>query len=69
MGDLLRTCVLDYLGFWNEILSLVEFAYNNNYHASIRMTPYEALYGKKCKTSPYWYQDQNSVLVEAELLQ
>jgi len=44
LEDLLRTYVFDHLGSWDEILTLMEFTYNNSYHASIRMAPYEALY-------------------------
>ncbi|XP_068502889.1 uncharacterized protein [Phaseolus vulgaris] len=47
LEDFLRTCVLDHLGSWDEILPLVEFTYNNSYQASIRMAPFEALYGRK----------------------
>jgi hypothetical protein len=35
---------------------LEEFSYNNNYHASIKMTPYETLYGRKCRSSVYWFE-------------
>jgi len=47
LEDLLRTCVLDQMGSWDEILPFVEFTYNNSYQASIRMAPFEALYGRK----------------------
>ena len=53
----LRTCVLDHLKGWDEILPLVEFTYNNSYHASIEMTSNEALYGRKSRTPLCWYQD------------
>ncbi|KAL8104338.1 hypothetical protein AgCh_028521 [Apium graveolens] len=43
--DMLRVCVLDFKGNWDEHLPLIEFSYNNSYHASIGMPPYEALYG------------------------
>jgi len=66
--DLLRTCVLDHLGAWDEVLPLVEFTYNNSFHASIGMTPFEALYGRRCKTLLCWYQDGESVVVGPELL-
>jgi len=46
LEDLLRTCVLDHLGTWSDMLPLVEFTYNNSYHSSIGMAPYEALYGR-----------------------
>jgi len=61
--------VLDHLGVWDEMLPLVEFTYNNSYHASIGMAPYEALYGRKCRTPLCWYQDGEAVLVGPELLQ
>ena len=46
LEDMLRACVLDLKGSWEEHLPLVEFAYNNSYQASIQMAPYEALYGR-----------------------
>ena len=48
LEDMLRMCVLDFQGSWETYLPLAEFAYNNSFHASIGMAPYEALYGKKC---------------------
>ena len=45
LEDMLRACMLDWKGDWDSHLCLVEFAYNNSYHASIGMAPYEALYG------------------------
>jgi len=68
LEDLLQTCILDHLGAWDEILPLVEFTYNNSFHASIGMAPYEALYGRRCKTPLCWYQDGESVVVGPELL-
>jgi len=68
LEDLLRTCVLDHSGAWDDVLPLVEFTYNNNFHASIGMTPYEALYGRRCRTPLCWYQDGESVVVGPELL-
>jgi len=66
LKDLLRTCVLDYLGSWDEILPLVEFTYNNSYQASIGMAPFEAFYGRKCRTPLCWFQDGESVLIGLE---
>ena len=48
LEDILRACVLDLKGRWDEHLPLVELAYNNSYQASIKMAPYEALYGRPC---------------------
>ena len=49
LKNMLRACVLDHKGSWEKNLPLVEFAYNNNYQASIQMAPYEALYGRPCR--------------------
>jgi len=69
LEDLLQTRVLDHLGAWDEVLPLIEFTYNNSFHASIDMAPYEALYGRKCRTPLCWYQDGEAVLVGPELLE
>jgi len=60
---------LDHLGSWDEMLPLVEFTYNNSYHASIGMAPYAALYGRKCIIPLCWYKDGETVLVGPELIQ
>jgi hypothetical protein len=54
MEDMLRMYVMDNQTHWEKYLPLVEFAYNNNFHSSIRMPPYEALYGRPCRTSLSW---------------
>ncbi|KAJ4943955.1 hypothetical protein NE237_005595 [Protea cynaroides] len=54
LEDMLRTCALDFKGAWDEKLSLIEFAYNNSYQATIQMAPYEALYGKNYCTPLLW---------------
>ena len=46
----MKTSVLEFQGNWDEHLSLIEFAYNNSYHSSIGMAPYEALHGRKCRS-------------------
>ncbi|KAD3337351.1 hypothetical protein E3N88_32871 [Mikania micrantha] len=52
--DMLRACVIDFGGSWDSHLPLVEFSYNNSYHASIGMAPFEALYGRKCRSPICW---------------
>jgi len=69
LEDLLRMCVPDHLGAWDEVLLLIEFTYNNSFLASISMAPYEAVYGRKCRTPLCWYQDGEAVLVGPELLE
>ena len=51
LEDLLRAFVLDLKGNWDDHLPLVEFAYNNSFQASIGMTPFERLYGRRCQSS------------------
>ena len=51
---MLRACVLNLKGSREEHLPLVEFAYNNRYQASIQMAPYEALYGRPCRSPIFW---------------
>ncbi|GJR61567.1 putative reverse transcriptase domain-containing protein [Tanacetum coccineum] len=50
LKDMLRACVIDFGKGWVKHLLLAEFSYNNNYHASIKAIPYEALYGRKCQS-------------------
>nr|GEW76798.1 putative reverse transcriptase domain-containing protein [Tanacetum cinerariifolium] len=50
LEDMLRACVIDFGKGWVKHLPLCEFSYNNSYHASIKATPYEALYGQKCQS-------------------
>ena len=46
--------MLDFKGSWNQYITPMEFAYNNNYQASIEMTPYKALYGRKWQSPLHW---------------
>ncbi|GJZ77270.1 putative reverse transcriptase domain-containing protein [Tanacetum coccineum] len=54
LEDMLRACVLDFRGSWDVHLPLVEFSYNNSYHSSVRCAPFEALYGRKCRSLIMW---------------
>jgi hypothetical protein len=54
LEDLLRSCVLSWKGSWEDHLPLAEFAYNNSYQASIKMAPFEALYGRRCISPLCW---------------
>jgi hypothetical protein len=51
---MLRTCVLSWKGSWEDRLALAKFAYNNSYHASIEMAPFEVLYGRHCISPLCW---------------
>ena len=50
LEDMLRSCVIEFKGSWDNHLALMEFAYNNSYQASIEMAPFETLCGRKCRT-------------------
>ncbi|GKD69688.1 putative reverse transcriptase domain-containing protein [Tanacetum coccineum] len=54
LEDMLRACVIDFRKGWERHLPLVEFSYNNSYHAIIKATPFEALYGRKCRSPVCW---------------
>ena len=69
LEDMLRACVLNFQGSWEEHLPLIEFAYNNSFHASIGMAPYEALYGRKCRSPLCWDEVGESRLVGPEIIQ
>ncbi|KAK2436721.1 hypothetical protein QL285_021693 [Trifolium repens] len=69
LEDLLRACVLDDRGSWDDVLPLIEFTYNNSFHTSIGMAPYEALYGRRYQTPLCWYQDGESMIVGPEMVQ
>jgi hypothetical protein len=56
LEDMLRACMLSSRGSWESWLPLAEFAYNNSYQESIKMAPFEALYGKKCRTPLNWVE-------------
>jgi hypothetical protein len=56
LEDMLRACVLHYGKNWDKCLSLAEFSYNNSYQSSLQMAPFEALYGRRCRTPLNWSQ-------------
>lgn len=54
LEDMFKACALENGGSWDIHFPLIEYAYNNSYHTSIGMAPYEALYGRKCRTLLCW---------------
>jgi transposase InsO family protein len=56
LEDMLRACVIHYGKNWDKYISLAEFSYNNNYQSSLKMAPFEALYGRRCRTPLNWSQ-------------
>ena len=69
LEDMLRACVMEFKGSWDTHLALMEFAYNNSYQASVEMAPFEALYGRKCRTPMCWNEVGERRLVGLELVQ
>ena len=68
LEDKLRAFFLDLKGCWEEHLPLVEFTYNNSYHASIQMAPYEALYGRPCRSPICWTKVGQSSITGPDLI-
>uniref|UniRef100_A0A2N9F3Y9 RNA-directed DNA polymerase n=1 Tax=Fagus sylvatica TaxID=28930 RepID=A0A2N9F3Y9_FAGSY len=69
LEDMLRACVLDLKGSWANHLCLVEFAYNNSFQSSIGMAPYEALYGRKCRSPICWDEVGVRKILGPEIIQ
>jgi hypothetical protein len=68
LEDMLRACALKHGGSWDKSLPFAEFSYNNSYQASLRMAPFEALYGRKCRTPLYWSETGESQLFGPEII-
>ena len=63
---MLRICV--FKESWDRYLPLIEFSYNNSYHSTIGMAPYEALYEKKCRSPLYWIEMGEKKIEDLELI-
>ncbi|KAL0539756.1 hypothetical protein IC582_023972 [Cucumis melo] len=66
---MMRACVLEFSGSWDSHLHLMEFAYNNRYQATIGMAPFEALYGKCCRSPVCWGEVGEQRVLGPELVQ
>ena len=55
LEDMIRACVIEFGGHWDNFLPLAEFSYNNSYHSSIDMAPFEALYERRCRSPIGWF--------------
>ncbi|GJW37046.1 putative reverse transcriptase domain-containing protein [Tanacetum coccineum] len=65
---MLRACVMDFGKGWDRHLPLIEFSYNNSYHTSIKAVPFEALYGRKCRSPIYWAEVGDAQLTGPEII-
>ena len=63
LKDILRSCVIDFKGSWDDQLPLIEFAYNNSYHSSIQMAPSETLYERICRSPICWFEAGEAALI------
>ncbi|WVZ51482.1 hypothetical protein U9M48_002627 [Paspalum notatum var. saurae] len=68
LEDMLRACALTYSTKWDECLPLAEFAYNNSYQRSLHMAPFEALYGRRCRTPLNWSEPGERVTFGPDLV-
>ncbi|GKA36160.1 putative reverse transcriptase domain-containing protein [Tanacetum coccineum] len=68
LEDMLRACVIEFGKGWERHLPLVEFSYNNSYHASIKAAPFEALYGRKCRSPVCWAEVGDVQLTGPEII-
>ncbi|GJX76763.1 putative nucleotidyltransferase, ribonuclease H [Tanacetum coccineum] len=68
LEDMLRACVIDFGSGWDKHLPLAEFSYNNNYHASIKAAPFEALYERKCRSPICWSEVGDVQLTRPEMI-
>ena len=69
LEDMLKSCVIDYEDSWDRHIPLVEFVYNNSFQSSIGMGPYEALYGRKCRTPLCWTELSEKKVIGPDLIQ
>ena len=65
---MLKACIIDYKGNWYKQFPLVEFSYNNSFHSSMSMSPYEALYGRSCRSPIGWFEVGEYSLLGLDLI-
>ncbi|GJW95110.1 putative reverse transcriptase domain-containing protein [Tanacetum coccineum] len=68
LEDMPRACVMDFGKGWDRHLPLIEFSYNNSYHTSIKVAPFEALYGRKCRSPICWAEVGDAQLTGPEIV-
>ena len=68
LENMLRGCVIEFKGSWDDHLSLIEFSYNNRYHSSIRMAPFEELHGRRYRSPFGWFEVGESPILGPEII-
>jgi hypothetical protein len=69
LEDMLRACALQYGRSWDKSLSYAEFSYNNSYQESLKMAPFEMLYGRRCRTPLFWSEAREPKVFGPDILQ
>jgi hypothetical protein len=69
LKDMLRPCVLEHQGSWDQNLPWAEFSYNNSYQESLKMALFEVLYGRRCHTSLNWIEPGEKVIFGPDLVE
>jgi transposase InsO family protein len=69
LEDMLRACALQYRRSWDKSLPYTEFSYNNSYHESLKMAPFEILYEHRCRTSLFWNETGERKVFGPDILQ
>jgi hypothetical protein len=69
LEDMLRACALHYGRRWDKSLPYAEFSYNNSYQESLKMTPFEMLYGHRCRTPLFWNEIGERNIFRPDILQ
>jgi transposase InsO family protein len=69
LEDMLRACALQYERSWDKSLSSAKFSYNNSYQESLKMAPFEMLYGRRCRTPLFWSEAGERKVFGSDILQ
>jgi hypothetical protein len=68
LEDMLSACVMEYPSSWDNNLPWAEFSYNNNYQESLKMAPFEVLYGHRCHTLLNWIEPREKVIFDPDII-
>ena len=68
LEEMLRACVIDFKGSWDDHLPLIEFSYNNSYHSNIGMAPFEALCGERCRSPVDFFEVKESSILGPQII-
>jgi hypothetical protein len=69
LEDMLRACVLEHPGSWDQNLPWAEFSYNNSYQESLKMAPFEVLYGQRCRTPHNWIEPREKMIFGPDIVE